>query len=319
MDFTACPLFGIQSKKMLSYLLKIPSKEYFKQDCVAKMVRPYIEVKPNGKKRLIEPPDGQLKSIQTNIKKAFYSLEIAPYVFSGVRFRSYVDNAKLHTGKRFLYKLDFTAFFPSIERETVYKFFLEKLNTAPDIAAILTNYTTIDIDIASCKDMDSINAFLIEKGVSVRSHLISGAPTSQILSYLVNVDMFDELYRLTHANGILMTVYVDDLFFSSDGKINYSTRKKIQSIISKYGYALSPDKEKMHMRYYPKKITGVIINKEGSLSIKNSLRRNIIVELMHLKSFPDDEKSKLRLRGLVTAARQVVPGSYPAIHKFVFK
>lgn len=105
----------------------------------------------------------------------------------------------MHLGDcaRNLYKIDLTAFFPSIRRETVYRFFFEELCCSPDVAAILTNLTTVDLTKLDQRNLADVYDFLANKGVNCYNHLISGAPTSQILSYLVNHKMFDELQLLS--------------------------------------------------------------------------------------------------------------------------
>ena len=75
---------------------------------------------------------------------------------------------------------------------------------------------------------------------------------------------------------------------------------------------------KGYSKTYPKLVTGVIINSEGRATIKNALRKKIMVEYEHLRNNPDDIKSRQRLQGLVTAARQVDKSAYPNIRKFAF-
>jgi hypothetical protein len=65
-------------------LLRIPNKQYLRQDYVAKLIHPYIEEKGN-KKRLIEVPDDRIKRIQSRIKAILSKLEYPKYVFSGVK------------------------------------------------------------------------------------------------------------------------------------------------------------------------------------------------------------------------------------------
>ena len=144
-------------------------------------------------------------------------------------------------------------------------------------------------------------------------------PSSQILSYLVNHGMFDEMQNISNVNIVIMTVYVDDITFSSDFYISRKFKEKIYKIIKKYGYQVSKEKVKSYTRTYPKLVTGVIIDAEGRLAIKNSLRMKIVYEHNHLRKHPEDYESRLRLRGLVTAARQVDKTSYPTIHKFAFE
>ncbi len=188
----------------------------------------------------------------------------------------------------------------------------------PDISEILTNFTTVDIDRTNVRDIDDVYEFLRSKGVTCKKHLISGAPTSQIMSYLVNHSMFEEMQMLSNENNVTMTVYVDDVTFSSENYISYCFMKKIFVIVRKYGYKISKNKVKRYTKLYPKLVTGVVIDSSGRPTIKNSMRMKIISEYKNLKVHPEDDTSKNRLRGLLTAARQVDPDAFPNIYKFAF-
>ena len=61
-----------------------------------------------------------------------------------------------------------------------------------------------------------------------------------------------------------------------------------------------------------------MVNKAGKPVVKNALRKRIVDEYKQLLSAPTDPESLQRLRGLLTAARQVEPGVFPTIHKFAF-
>lgn len=282
------------------------------------MISPYVD--KSKKPRLIEPPQAELKAVQKCIKSLLGKIEVPNNVFSGIKGKSYIDNACAHLGDntRNVYKIDLTAFFPSISRETVYRFFLEDLCCSSDVAAILTNLTTVDITKLDRNELSEVYSFLEAKGVKCYNHLISGAPTSQTLSYLVNHQMFDELQMLSDKNDVTMTVYVDDVTFSSNHKISSEFRKSVLSLIKKYNYQVSKKKVKGYSRTYPKLVTGVIINSEGKVTVKNSLRKKIATEYAYLRNNPTDEKSRQRLRGLVTAAWQIDKSTYPNIRKFVF-
>lgn len=318
MVYIACPLFQLKSKKVLKHLLGIKDTQLFKQNYVAAMVEPYID--RTAKPRLIEPPQPELKNVQKKLKVLLGKIEVPNNVFSGVKGRSYADNARIHQGKnnRYLFKIDLTAFFPSIRRETVYRFFNEDLRCSSDISEILTNLTTIDLLKSQSGDYKAIQEFLDDKKVKCTNHLISGAPTSQILSYLVNHNMFDEMQRSADKHGITMSIYVDDVTFSSENFISSRFKNAIFSIIKKYDYQMSIKKVKSYSKLYPKLVTGVIIDSSGNLTIKNALRKKITVEHLHLRSNPDDKESRQRLRGLITAARQVDKSVYPNIHKYAF-
>ena len=156
MKYSDCPLYSLQSKKRLCYLLNITNKDFLKQDYVSSLVEPFV--KTTAKPRLIEPSRDDLKAIQKRIKNALGKIIVPENVFSGVKGRSYVDNAFFHVSDRliYLYKIDFTAFFPSISREKVYRFFNDELCCSPDIAEILSNFTTIDLAKSTLKDPISV-------------------------------------------------------------------------------------------------------------------------------------------------------------------
>jgi len=319
LKYIDCPLYGIQSKKVLKYVLHIKNSEFLKQDYVVSMISPYVDM--SKKPRLIEPPQAELKTVQKRIKTLLGKIEVPDNVFSGIKRKSYSDNACCHLGEgtRNLYKIDLTAFFPSISRETVYRFFLEDLRCSPDVAEILANLTTVDLRKLDQNGLSEVYGFLDGKGVKCYNHLISGAPTSQILSYLVNHKMFDELQALSDKNKVTMTVYVDDVTFSSEHKISSEFRKSVLSLIRKYNYQVSHKKVKGYSKAYPKLVTGVIINSEGKATVKNSLRKKIVTEYKYLHDHPTDTKSRQRLRGLITAARQVDKSAYPNIRRFAFE
>ena len=303
---------------MLRHLFHIDNSLLLKQKYVSKLLNPYIDY--SKKPRLIEAPNGELKSAQKILKNYLYQIEVPDNIFSGIKGRSYVDNARYHTekGRKNLFKIDLTAFFPSIKRSIVFNFFRNDLKCSSDIARILTNWTTVNLEETGSNNLDEIYGFLNKKGVTSKNHLISGAPTSQILSYLVNHDMFDEMQRVSDNNKITMTVYVDDVTFSSENRISGYFKNKILSIIKKFGYHVSKSKVKMYTKLYPKLITGVIIDSNGGLSIKNSLRYRIINEYKYLRTNPADNNRRKKLMGLLTAARQVDPNAFSTIYRFAF-
>ena len=308
-------LYKQTSKKYLLNLLHIHDKRFLQQRYVSKHISPYIQTTP--KPRLIEVPSEKLKIIQRNIKNELSKIIVPENIFSGVKGKSYIENAKLHSGNRFVFKIDLSSFFPCISRNTVYNFFTESLQTSPDIAYILTNLLTVDLSKCNIEDADSVNEFLISKKIKTSNHLISGSPASQILSYLVNHKMFDTLQEFCNKNGLIMSVYVDDITFSSQHVISHSQKEVIYKIISKKLYRLSRNKVKYYTKNYPKLITGAVISSNGNLKIRNSLSLNIIKEWKHFKQNQQDSQSKARLQGLIIAAHQIEPKKFQSIYKIV--
>lgn len=309
-------LYKLSSKRYLLRLLKISDKSFLKQDYVSLQISPYIQTEP--KPRLIEAPSEPLKKIQRIIKNELNKIEVPDNVFSGVKGKSYIDNAAIHKDNKFLFKIDLSSFFPCITRETVYRFFTTDLKTSPDIANILTNFVTVDLTLCDTQNQESVEQFLLDKGIKTTNHLISGAPTSQILSYLVNHIMFDELQSFCNKNNIIMSIYVDDITFSSQSRISHKHKEIIYNIISKHLYKLSRSKVKYYTKNYPKLVTGAVISTNRTLIVPNSLSNKVSNELHNYKNNPQDTHSLKRLRGLVIAARQIEKTKYESIYNIVF-
>lgn len=308
-------LYGQSSKAYVIKLLKIPTKDYLKQNYIAQNISPYIATKP--KPRLIEAPSYSLKLIQRIIKKELSKIEVPYNIFSGIKGKSYIDNAKIHKDNKYLFKIDLSAFFPCITRETVYNFFYNDLMMTPDIAKIFTNLTTVDLTLCKIKDLESVEKFIQTKGIKTSNHSISGSPSSQILSYLVNHNMFDEIQYFCDCNGITMSVYVDDMTFSSRNRISHKHKEIIYNIISKYIYKLSRSKIKYYTGRCPKSVTGAIITPDGELRIPNHLSLKVVNELSYYKRNLDDTDSLKRLRGLVIASRQCEPKKFESISALI--
>lgn len=273
MNYKNCRLYGLKSKKQLLELLHIDRNIYCKSYFINSKIKPYIDINNEGKKRLVEAPDVDLKKIQSYLLRDLQRIDFPNYVFSGIKGKCYIDNAKVHSNYKFLFKIDISKFFPNISRDKIYKFYQNKLNMSPDIANILTNLITINLDMKNQQDKNIaiVNDYIKEYKIKSRNHLITGSPVSSIMSYLANVDMFEEIYRLSQINNIIMTVYVDDITFSSNHKIPCEFRTAVLNIITKNGYTVSKKKCKLYNIQSVKKVTGVILDKEGKMQVPNKL------------------------------------------------
>lgn len=129
--------------------------------------------------------------------------------------------------------------------------------------------------------------------------------------------MFDELQTFCDKNDIIMSIYVDDITFSSQHKISHKHKEVIYNIISKHLYRLSRTKVKYYTNNYPKSVTGTIVSPNGKLIIPNSLSRKIIDELRNYKRNPLDEHSQKRLQGLIVAAQQTEPTKFRNMYNYV--
>lgn len=251
MDFSKSPLYGILRKRDLNQLIKARVHNINKYNVEYK---PYIDRKP--KKRLIEAPKYNLKLIQKRIKKYLDCFDYPDNVFFGIKGRSYIDNAYYHIDSNYFLKMDLSKFFPNTSREKIYKFYSNKMKMKNDIAAIMSDLSTVDLTDIMTKEIED---FILEKGIRHINHLPSGSPISSILSYLANIDMFNELDLLAKKYNCIVSFYVDDIIFSSKNKISKSIVKEAERIITKYDQVVNIAKTKSYITSDYKKITGCVI------------------------------------------------------------
>lgn len=92
----------------------------------------------NENNREIQQPINWLGQVHKRIGDLLSRIEIPEYVYSQ-KGRSYVDNARQHTGNVPLGKTDISKFYPSTTRQMVWRMFSEDFNCANDIADILAD------------------------------------------------------------------------------------------------------------------------------------------------------------------------------------
>lgn len=166
---------------------------------------------------------------------------IIPYLHSAVKQRSYHTNAQVHIGNRYVFAIDLKDFYPSVTKYKLYLFFKEKFNLSPDIAMFYSVLST-------CKSDD--RTYRLGQGLS----------QSSTLAYLVNYSLFNYLYVLSKDNDIEMSIYVDDVVFSSKKKIPQSFIDRLFGIIKGNDMLIKRQKVHNYKKESVKKITGVYIN-----------------------------------------------------------
>ena len=310
----------MKTKKQLAYFLgKVEVCNIKKQTFFVDNTKAFVI---NGK-RLVEAPAKSLKKMQKNILRDLRKLVIPNNIFSGIKRRSYVQNIVLHQGKNYFMKIDLSKFFPHVTRDKVYKFYINKLQTSPDVARILTDLSTIDID--RLKDdnytekqkynLNEAKQFIVNKNIKTRNHLMTGSRISPILSYLVNEDMFNEIQEFCDKNNIIFSLYVDDMAFSSNKKITNYHKNKICEIIKKNGYKVNTVKTKIVDINSWKRITGGIIEKSGKIKIPKELELKIKQYNLEFKQGRYENLEKLY--GCLIAAT-LLENKYTYLYKIVY-
>lgn len=246
-----------------------------------------------------------LKQAQKRILHYLQEINAPNYLYSGIKGTNFIENGKAHAGKKFIFKIDISKFFPSTSRNKVYSFFIKKLQVAPDIADILADLTTVSIpDFSNSNNYIEINSFMKEKNIKQKAHLMTGSPASVLLSFLVNEEMFDRIHHFCELNDVQMTVYVDDMVFSSFNPISVELRKKICDTVKSFGYRLSANKIGYFQKNTAKKITGTVLDKDGCIKSPNTLNHKIHTDLKSFKMHPT-ESGRVELLGRVLVANSI--------------
>ena len=146
---------------------------------------------------------------------------------------------------------------------------------SPDVAKVCTDITTINYKEKNVYIEDGVMEFLKKKHIKTTNHLPSGTPTSQILSYLANLDMFDEIVTFCDTHKLLYSIYVDDLTISTNRNISFEEEKQLKAIVEKYGQKISKKKTIRYKQNEYKKVTGFVISPNHHLVVANKTRRKI--------------------------------------------
>jgi len=252
-EYKKSPFYKLESKKKLAtYLFKV--ENYFNNKEKYDREEEYIEfINDNG--RIIEAPKFNLKNIQKRISKLMLKIIIPDYIFSSCKGKDYIKNAEHHKDSFYVLIMDISKFFPSCKKNNVYYLYKDKFRMSPDVAYIMTELTTY------------------------KKHLPTGAPTSMILAYLSNEKMFNELFMYAKKNKFKISIYVDDIVFSSRKYFSKIIIKDIRNILEKYNFECKNKKTRYCNKKEYIKITGVMIKGNGEVKIPNSMRKKIIEQL----------------------------------------
>lgn len=292
-----CELYKVKRKRDLYYILRATREE------VALALNKYV-VCINENNRLLEKPDYKLKQLQRRLLNKLYQIDFPNYVFSGVKGKSAYDNVVKHINSKYMLKLDMSKFFPNTHREKIYTFFLKKLEMSPDVAKICTDLITINYRGKEVKIDKGVIEYLKRNQIKNTNHLPSGTPTSQIMSYLANYDMFDEIIKYCDMHKLLYSIYVDDLTISTNRIISFEEEKQLKAIIEKYGQKISKKKTIRYKQNEYKKVTGFVISPNHYLVVANKTRKKIKEKIAQVEDIKKmDDSIKKSLIGLVNFAQ----------------
>jgi RNA-directed DNA polymerase len=224
-----------------------------------------IAKKAPGKKRTIAQPARELKPLQywvmENVLSAF---PIHPAATAYCKGKNIADNALPHASHRYLCKLDFKNFFPSI-KSTDFEGFLH----ANPLGRIWNE-----------EEVDYLSRILFwrkKRGGDLR--LSIGAPSSPLLSNILLYNFDIETADLCANRRITYTRYADDLTFSTnEPQALFEMDRQIPKICTRLGsprLILNRSKTVHASKKGARRVTGLILTNDGLVSIGRDKKRQI--------------------------------------------
>jgi hypothetical protein len=229
--------------------------------------RHFTKPKKDGSARQLAEPDAKLKKVQYAILKRYLQGEMFhPAALGFRRKKSIADHVWAHAGADLIITADIEDFFPSTTVWRIENWWQNQFPESENAARLLTILTTY------------------------QGSLPQGAPTSPALSNLVNIRMDSRLENLVKQSGGRYTRYCDDMVFSWQGypHVPADFERSARAILRENGYALHPQKGwRVYQRKDEPEITGVILNKHGTVSLPPAMKK--LIQEMERRQNPADE------------------------------
>lgn len=256
----------------------------------------YTIPKRSGGQRTIAQPAKETKFIQRwLIQNIFSRLPVHECATAYKDGASIKQNASAHKDHNYLTKLDFKDFFQSIKFD--------------DLVSHISKHLGASLGAQDIQDIARISCIRLE----VKSDLCLsvGAPSSPVISNTIMYSFDSEVSVWCVKSGITYTRYADDLTFSTNIKgISSDIEPFVRDVAQKLTYprlSLNNKKTTHLSKKYQRRITGIIINNEGDISLGRNRKREIsaLIHKFTLGILPESEI--FRLQGLLGFAKDVEP------------
>ena len=205
--------------------------------------------KRSGGRRKIAAPDPELKALQRRIlRRLLARLPVHPAATGFRRGESIVSHARRHQGQAVVMHLDLVDFFPSTSAKRIEKYFLA-IGWNREAAKLLTKLCTYG------------------------GGLPQGAPTSPILSNLVNYRLDARIAGYAKRLNIVYSRYADDITFSyADSEAHPldnvragDLRHFVKRAVAEQGYRLHRKKGSIRRRHDRQLVAGLVVNEKVQL------------------------------------------------------
>lgn len=219
--------------------------------------------KRNGRgQRIIAQPTAEIKAIQRLLVQEYIAkLPVADAAKAYRKGMGIRDHASVHAQNRYLLKLDFKDFFPSI--------------TGADFLKHVKKYSDISVD-----DTKMLVRLLFWRPMGERTLRLSiGAPSSPAISNTILFDFDLAVQQYCEGKGVRYTRYADDLAFStSQANVLEDVTGFVSGLCLTLRYprlTLNSDKTVFTSKKYRRQLTGLILSNDGRVSLGREKKRLI--------------------------------------------
>jgi RNA-directed DNA polymerase len=256
----------------------------------------YSVLKRNGVDfRLIAQPSQETKFVQRilveELRKVFLIHQAATAYEKGTGIRL---NALRHKDSRYLLKMDFRNFFPSI---------------TPDLLFMISSACGIEFE-----EIDRIfleNALFFRNTRRSKLRLSVGAPSSPFISNFI-MNKFDEnMSAYCIPKNISYTRYADDLTFTCKEKgILFEVPVLVEEFLVKYCFRkirINREKTVFSSKAFNRHVTGIVLTNNNELSVGRARKREIASLINSFKYGKLEQDACLRLKGLISYVHHIEP------------
>lgn len=212
--------------------------------------------KKSGGVRTIFAPNGNLKWMQLCLNEIFKAIYTPScYAMGFAEGRSIVNNAERHLNQNYVFNIDLSDFFPSIDQARVWRRLqLPPFNFSKEVANIIAGLCSIEMT-QEGEDNNPVKSYKLPQG----------APTSPLLTNAICDTLDRRLAGLAKRFGLRYTRYADDITFSSMHNVyqpDSPFRKELERIISGQNFKINPKKTRLHHRGQRQEVTGLTVGEK---------------------------------------------------------
>lgn len=248
----------------------------------------FVTKRAGGKRLVSFPTNRVVISIQKKVFKLLDQVEQSQYAYGSIKGGS-VDACLLpHVAKKYFYLADIKSFFPSIKHTYVYAIFSRFLECSPNVARVLTLFSTTNFNVPQ------------------------GVRQSPIIANLILKDFDYKVANFCHKQGAFYSRYVDNLLISSDTPIR-GLRPFLRQSVSMRGFSLKRGEPKLFKGEDNLVILGRIIKDKMGLpnDYRNNLRAliyNCVVNSPSHQNRYNKKNFKLSLESKIKLVQRFYPG-----------